>query len=89
MVESVLSSLVVSNWSYENNGCSLILQQLPSRFLGSFSRRYRNGHINTIDLIFTIEHFLLSNIMHFFTSLNLLHLLLLTFSIKSIKLPLI
>ena len=69
------------------NGCSLI--RVPNHFTGSFSRSYRNGHINTIDLIFTMEHFLLSIIMHFFTSLTLLHLLLLTFSVKSIKLPLI
>ena len=35
------------------NGCSLIW--VPNRFTGSFSRSYRNGHINTIDLISTIE----------------------------------
>ena len=32
-----------------------MLEQLPSRFAGSFSRSYRDGHINTIDLISTIE----------------------------------
>ena len=84
-VSSFLSSrfqLIISK-----NGCSLI--QLPSRFLGSFSRSYRNGHKNTFDLISMIENIFVIHLMHFFTSLTLLHLLLLTLSIKSIKFPLI
>ena len=70
-VSSFLSSSIQLMLS--KNGCSLILTQLPSRFIGSFCRSYRNGHINTInlistiDLISTIELFLLFILMHFFT----------------------
>ena len=66
-VSSSLSSSIQLMLS--KNGCSVILEQLPSRFIGSFCRSCRDGHINTIDLISTIELFFVIHFnlfLHFF-----------------------
>ena len=86
-VSSFLSSSIQLMLS--KNGCSLILEQLPSCFIGSFGRSYRNGHINANDIISAIDNIFVIRYNAFLHFLTLLHLLLLTFSIKSIKLPLI